>query len=255
LPNVVRNLRKQTTNMKTRFRILTILFAIGLLSGFGFLCTILDLKLFDKGIPDDKVVLILIPLLNLLLLAGLVSIMIMTKTVNFSNDLITVNYVFRLKKITYNVSELIGFNWDTLTGPADYKRITLWFDSNKKLRFSDFEIGNFYEIESYLLDKYRICTIGGRKATDKQIETSLKNSKEIDLTQIKRIKYIMYFLWALIGFIFYQAILDLLKNSGLQKHNLILISISIFALILSIMKFINENKRKKIIISSAQHRI
>jgi hypothetical protein len=213
------------------------------------------MKVFEKGIPDNKVVLIFIPILNLLLLAGLISVIALTKTIKFSTDKITVNYILRFKKITFQVSEMIGFNWDTLTGPADYKRIAIWFSGSRKLRFTDFEIGNFYKVETFLIENFQICTVGGKIATEKQINSALELSKEIDLTQIKRIKYILIFLWALIGFIFYQTAIDLLKYSDLRRHVQIMFSISIVGLILSLRKYYNENKRKEKITSSAQHMV
>ena len=231
--------------MKTRFRISTILFLIALLATFGFLCYYFDYHILLKGTPNT-VSLIFIPLLNLLLFSGIIAIIWLAKTISITQSEIKVNYIFRLKKIEYNRKEIKGFYWDAMPAIVEYKRITFCLHNSHKVRFSDFEVGNFYKVEKYLKSQFKICTNKGNVATTEQVREAYYKSNRIDRSQISEIKFVIIVLWALLGFIFAVQFKTILETSQTSTPQLIIICISLAILFLSIRKFRSENKRSKL---------
>jgi hypothetical protein len=230
--------------MKTQFRLLTILFSLGLLSFFGFMDFIL-IKLSIERPISNLWQFIGIIILTLLVLAGLISIQRLTKIIIFNTNSVTFNWIFRNKRLEYKYQDIIGFQWSTLNAqPADYKQIIFYTADKKKIGFSDFECENFYELEDFIKNKFEIFHSYTQKSNEDQKKIAYEISYNIDLRQIKMINIALITLWLLIGFIFYMTIKDLNSASGLSNGRLIIALISILILILSVKKYLKERKRK-----------
>jgi hypothetical protein len=231
--------------MKTRFRLLTIFFALGLLSAFGWLDFILikiSMEKNDFGAGQIAGIIVL----SIFVLAGLISIQRLAKTVRFANDKMIINWIFRAKRLEYDLKDILGFQWSSLTAqPVDYKQIIIYTSDKKTIGISDFECGNFYKIEDYIKSRFDIFHSYKRKANDEWISISQEKSKKFDLDQIKMIKFVIYTLWALIGFIFWLTLKDLNLPSVISNGRLVISFISLLFLILSIRKYRNEIKRKQ----------
>jgi hypothetical protein len=228
--------------MKTNFRILTIIFALGLLSVFGWIDIILIRISIDKSdIGTGPVIGIII--LSILVLAGLISIQRLTKIVRFEKNKITGNWIFRLKRLEYNTENVLGFHWSSLSAqPVDYKQIIIHFSDNKTIGISDFECGNFYKIEEYIKKRLDIFNSYGNKKN--WIKLEHEKSEKFDLDQIKMINFALYTLWGLIGFILWLTLKDFNAQTELSNGRLIISLLSLLVLIISIRKYKNERKRK-----------
>ncbi len=231
--------------MKTKFRILTVFFSLSLIGAFGFLCYFFDYQVLYKDYPANTASLIAIPFLNIILFAGIISILWLTKKVTIKESEIIVNYIFRRKQIIYQTKDLIGFYWDTIPSGISYKRITLKFKNDRKVRFSDFETGNFYKTQDYIKSKFKICTKDGKLANSEQILDAYNQSDKIDRDQILSIRFIIIILWAIIGFSFVMLIKANNDNSYISIPHLFILLIILMVLVLSIAKFYSENRRSK----------
>ena len=231
--------------MKTRFRLLTIFFALGLLSAFGWLDYILIRISMDKNdFGAGQIAGIIV--LSIFVLAGLISIQRLAKIVRFENDKMIINWIFRAKRLEYDLKDILGFQWSSLTAqPVDYNQILIYTSDKKTVGISDFECGNFYKIEDYIKSRFDIFHSYIRKANNEWISISEEKSRKFDLDQIKMINFVIYTLWALIGFIFWLTLKDLISTTGLSNGRLVISLMLLLFLILSIRKYQNERKRKQ----------
>ncbi|WP_282039368.1 hypothetical protein [Saccharicrinis aurantiacus] len=231
--------------MKTRFRILTIFFTLGLLSAFGWLDFILikiSMNKNDFGAGQITGIIVL----SLFVVAGLISIQRLAKTVRFENDKMIINWLFRTKRLEYDLKDILGFQWSSLTAqPVDYKQIIIYTSDKKTIGISDFECGNFYKIEEYVKGRLEIFHSYKKKADEEWIKMEYEKSKELDLDQMKMINFVIYTLWALIGFILWLTLKDLNSLIGLSTGRLVISLISLLFLILSVWKYQIERKRKQ----------
>jgi len=231
--------------MKTRFRLLTFFFALGLLSAFGWLDFILIKISMDKNdFGAGQITGIIV--LSIFVLTGLISIQRLAKTVSFENNKMIINWIFRAKRFEYDFKDILGFQWSSMSAqPINYKQIIIHFSDKITIGISDFEYGNFYKIEDYIKNRFEIFHSYKKKANEEMIKIANEKSKEFDLDQIKMIKFVIYTLWALIGLVFWLTLKGISSISGLTDGRLILTIISLLILILSIRKYLNEKKRKQ----------
>jgi hypothetical protein len=187
-------------------------------------------------------------------LGGLVAIQRLAKSMQFLNNKIIVNWIFRNKKIVYDFSELVGFNWDTLRGPADYKQIKLFFRDKKTIGFSDFEYCNFYKLESFVQSEFQIFCSYSKMPTDEQIKAAYEESRRLDREQIITIKLIIIVYWILIAFIMRSVFKDIRNDIDFPVGKIAFLSILFTLFIWTILKFIKQIIRNKEL-SSAQQRV
>ncbi len=184
--------------------------------------------------------------LSLFVVAGLISIQRLAKTVRFENDKMIINWLFRTKRLEYDLKDILGFQWSSLTAqPVDYKQIIIYTSDKKTIGISDFECGNFYKIEEYVKGRLEIFHSYKKKADEEWIKMEYEKSKELDLDQMKMINFVIYTLWALIGFILWLTLKDLNSLIGLSTGRLVISLISLLFLILSVWKYQIERKRKQ----------
>ncbi len=184
--------------------------------------------------------------LSIFVVAGLISIQRLAKTVRFENDKMIINWLFRTKRLEYDLKDILGFQWSSLTAqPVDYKQIIIYTSDKKTIGISDFECGNFYKIEEYVKGRFEIFHSYKKKANEEWIKMEYEKSKELDLDQIKMINFVIYTLWALIGFILWLTLKDLNSSTGLSNGRLVISLISLLFLILSVRKYQIERKRKQ----------
>ena len=135
--------------MTSKFRLLAVLFSFGMLIGFGLICYILDLKATYIESPKNATIFAII-FINLMFFGGIVALITIAKTIHIDQENLIVNYLFRPKRLEYKIKDFQGFKWDYLYAAINYKRIVLYNKNGSNLKFSDYEYGNFYDLEDYI---------------------------------------------------------------------------------------------------------
>jgi hypothetical protein len=182
--------------MKTKFRFLTIFFALLLLAIFAsvplmFLST-------GAGIHDAaslKQAFFSIPL-GILFIASVAAIAWLTLRIAIDAErrTITFTYPFRLQSFTYSFDELIGFRYKYLSGKVTYKSLKFRTSGDQRtFSVSDFETANIRELEIFSLNHFELR--GGkefRRLTDREKKSQIRESRHFDGAQAKEIKYHLF---------------------------------------------------------------
>ncbi|MBW8334560.1 MAG: hypothetical protein K0M40_21275 [Prolixibacteraceae bacterium] len=230
--------------MQSKFRIISILFSFGLIMLFGLLgFIVIKMMILNNDYGFWKIFGTIF--LSGMCIGGLIAIKRLAKTLKFKGNKIEFHWIFRNKKIAYNYSDLVGFNWDTLRGPADYKQIKLYFRDKKIFGFSDFEYGNFYALESFIQTNFMIFRSYTKQPTDEQIAEAYQESKRLDKIQIRAIMLIIFSYWILMGFISRSLYKDLISGIDFPQGKIIFLSILFSLFIWTIYKFIKQIIRHK----------
>jgi len=221
LPNVTNTQPLCTTlikddTMTSKFRILSILFSLVMLIGFGWISYILDSQaLIHNGFPDIVTSIVCL-VVNLIFLAGIIALVVIPKTIHFDKEKLIVNYLFRPKKLECNIDEIEGFRWDYLYAAINYKRIVLYHKNGKTIKFSDYEYGNFYDLETYIKNHIPVFKSMTAKPTDEEVKQAFQYSDYLDIQQITQIKMAIYITW--VGTIFIlKTLVDHIENLELSR--------------------------------------
>ena len=177
--------------MKTKFRLLTIVFALAVLAFFAIGPYVAYHHIMEAGAIEVEVATVMSSFLTLLFLGGLVSIVVLAKVVTIDevNKRVIILHPLLLKRRVYSFSEIIGFRWVYLNGRIAYKSIKLKVGNGKVFQFSDFEIGNFREIEEVFLRNFQVrCGKDWRLASEKGKMLLLNRSRIFDFEQAKDIR-------------------------------------------------------------------
>jgi hypothetical protein len=233
--------------MTSKFRPLAILFSLGMLIGFGLICYILDLKVTYIESPKNATVIAII-ITNLMVFGGLVALILIPKTIHIDQENLIVNYLFRPKRLEYKIKDFQGFNWDYLYAAINYKQIVLYNKNGIKIKFSDYEYGNFYDLEDYIKKHIPVFKSLTTIPTDEEVKQAFQYSDYLDLQQIMQIKIGIYIAWG-------STIILLIANLD-HLHNFSVITsfmgiLWILFVSWTIRKYKQENIRKKKILSSA----
>ena len=243
--------------MKTKFRITTIFFAIGMLGAFGTIPAFIISKDINNLVQLPTGVIVFLILFSSLFIGGVFGLIWFTLKVDIDliADRISFHYPFRFQTFNYQQEDILGFRYKYLNGKVNYKSLKFRTKSDKRtFSISDFETSNLRELERFALEHFDLRN--GKefaKLTDKQKNNEIEISKAFDYEQAKDIRFylgmLVLFLTAIIFVLTYQIL-----NKKVTNINGVTIAIGAMLTIeiLTIRRFLKIHEGLK---NGAQHRV
>ncbi|MFC6999019.1 hypothetical protein [Rufibacter roseus] len=167
-----------------------------MLAAFGAAPFYVFKKAIEEGKLELNVATVAAFVLLLLFLGGIAAIMKWAKVITIDKDrqLVTILHPFLLQKRMYNFNEILGFQWDYVSGKVTYKFLKLKASDGRTFQFLDFEMANFREVEGWIAQLFDLRVGKSWKlATPKQKAFEELRSKEFDIEQAEDIRWYLRF--------------------------------------------------------------
>lgn len=203
--------------MKTKFRIVTVLLTIGLLTGFGGIPTLILQKTDNVGeLPTG--VIAFFGLFSTLFIASIIGVVWLTLsiTIDATRRTIQFTYPLRFQTFKYNFSDLLGFRYKYLNGKVEYKSLKFRTKGDKRtFSISDFETANLRDIEKFAISNFDLRGDKDfKKLTDKEKKEKIEWSRQFDFDQAKDIRFYLILYTSALIFITGSLVYRLPKEQG-----------------------------------------
>ena len=222
---------KKLQNMRSKIRLLTIVFSLIMLTAFSSVPYIVFIK---NGLFELTFVSVIAVIMIALVFGGLFAIYRFTLIVDLDSDKsqVVFYYPFRFKRSSFNFNEILGFRFKYLSGKIEYKALQIRTKSGYNFSFSDFETSNLRDFEDKFLIHFDLRQGKSFDELNKlEKEQEILNSKAFDIQQAKEIRF--YF-FLIIGFCIFLLAVIINKNvdSGIEFSNLSIVGILTILIIL-----------------------
>lgn len=230
--------------MKSKIRLLTILFSLVMLLAFGTVPYLLFIK---KGVDSINIATIAATVIFLLLLAGLFAIIWLTLIVKLDKEsrTITFTYPFTLSSTSIHFDDIIGFRYRYLSGRIEYKALQVKTNTGQTFTFSDFETENLRDFEKEFIDLFEIRK--GKnfyKLSQEQKDFEIENSRTFDFEQAKEIRFMLYVIIAFCVFVLASFVKKFIDDE-IKNSVVTIIAATMTILILAINKLKRTNRQIK----------
>ncbi|TXK18368.1 hypothetical protein FVR03_24130, partial [Pontibacter qinzhouensis] len=184
--------------MKTKIRLLTVVFSLVMLGAFASVPAVTYLKVAKEDFLEINIATMASLVMLLLFLGGLTAIIKLVKVIIINEEIrkVTIRHPFLLQSKEYSFDEISGFRWSYLSGRVRYKSIKLRTADSRVYQFSDFEVGNLRGIETLIYKNFEL-KLGKAwlSPSEKQKQFELQRSRAFDIEQAEDINW---YLWSAI---------------------------------------------------------
>ena len=222
--------------MKSKLRTITITSYLFTLLLFGFV------SISALFINTDYIIGIITVIIFLVLIVikylSLIEICFVQNKIIFQKPL-------QFKKTELDFSEIIGYNFFVMTAKSnDYIGLKI-ITKNRFYYLSDFETENFHQIESEIINHFKLCKKGSNEEeNEEQKHIEINSRNEIKKYQEKQIVSILKIFKFLSFFMVLMSILDFYIHKTINIGKILFFIISILFLVYTFYKSYRIKKHK-----------
>ena len=224
--------------MKSKLRTITVITYLFTLLLFGFVSISALIINTDYIIGIVTVIIFLVLIVIVIKYLSLIEICFVQNKIIFQKPL-------QFKKTELDFSEIIGYNFFVMTAKSnDYIGLKI-ITKNHFYYLSDFETENFHQIESEIINHFKLCKKGSNEEeNEEQKHIEINSRNEIKKNQEKQIASILKIFKFLSFFMVLMSILDFYIHKTINIGKILFFIISILFLLYTFYKSYRIKKHK-----------